>query len=300
MAIKITLGLIVLFQAIGFSNVYAFKSSGVNVISKAIYGSDDRLDIYQAEAMYQDFSLSVAGMIPKTSMDKNFSKNEYTLKTKNLEDRRNYCEDVKFLKQSSSAKCSGFLVAPDVIVTAGHCVMQESSCREHYWVFDYKMKNSDEVNTNFKSGSVYNCEKVLDFKFDYGMGDDYAVIKLDREVEGRIPLSFRSNGKISNTEEVFVIGHPSGLPAKLANNAKVLENNADNYFKSSLDTFSGNSGSPVFNAKTGLVEGILVRGETDFVRDDENGRCLKEFKCEEDKCRGEDVIRITQIDYLYR
>ena len=36
------------------------------------------------------------------------------------------------------------------------------------------------------------------------------------------------------------------------------------YFTANLDTYRGNSGSPVFNAITHKVEGVLVRGEQDF------------------------------------
>jgi len=66
-----------------------------------------------------------------------------------------------------------------------------------------------------------------------------------------------------------------------------------------LDTFGGNSGSAVFNAETGEVEGILVRGENDYVWSDENGsRCRVPQQCTNDACRGEDVTRITNIKTL--
>lgn len=41
------------------------------------------------------------------------------------------------------------------------------------------------------------------------------------------------------------------------------------FFMASLDAFVGNSGSPVFNKETGLVEGILVEGAEDFKEDPE-------------------------------
>ena len=57
-----------------------------------------------------------------------------------------------------------------------------------------------------------------------------------------------------------------------------------------LDTYGGNSGSPVFNAQNNKVEGILVRGETDFVS---NGQCNVSLVCPSTGCRGEDVTRAT-------
>jgi len=36
------------------------------------------------------------------------------------------------------------------------------------------------------------------------------------------------------------------------------------FFDANLDTFGGNSGSPVFDARTNAVVGILVRGADDY------------------------------------
>ena len=60
--------------------------------------------------------------------------------------------------------------------------------------------------------------------------------------------------------EIYIIGHPFGLPMKVAGNARV-ESIDDNYFRASLDAFRGNSGSPVFRADTHAAIGIYVRGE---------------------------------------
>ena len=61
-----------------------------------------------------------------------------------------------------------------------------------------------------------------------------------------------------------------------------------------LDTYGGNSGSAVFNAKTGLVEGILVRGEQDYVQ---KGDCRVSNVCPADGCRGEDVTKILSVGF---
>jgi ankyrin repeat protein len=91
-----------------------------------------------------------------------------------------------------------------------------------------------------------------------------------------------------------VIGSPSGLPLKVASGAKVRDNLHPFYFNANLDTFQGNSGSAVFNAETGVVEGILVRGEEDFIPNHEK-KCVEANRCDDDKCRGEDVTRMTAI-----
>ena len=52
------------------------------------------------------------------------------------------------------------------------------------------------------------------------------------------------------------------------------------------------SGSPVFNSDTHEVEGILVRGETDFVT---QGSCRVSLVCPSSGCRGEDCTRTTEF-----
>jgi hypothetical protein len=100
----------------------------------------------------------------------------------------------------------------------------------------------------------------------------------------------RTSGKISAAARLFVIGHPCGLPQKYAPGAKVRHNSATPFFVANLDTYGGNSGSPVFNAASYKVEGILVRGENDFVT---NGSCYVSLVCPTTGCRGEDVTRAT-------
>lgn len=66
---------------------------------------------------------------------------------------------------------------------------------------------------------------------------------------------------------VYTLGHPGGLPLKLAGQGTVLEV-ADGLFRTDLHTFSGNSGSPVFDAASHALLGIVVagpQGEPDFV-----------------------------------
>jgi hypothetical protein len=48
----------------------------------------------------------------------------------------------------------------------------------------------------------------------------------------------------------------------------------------------------VFNARNGLIEGILVRGEVDYVS--RNG-CRLSNVCADDACRGEDVTTISVV-----
>src|SRR5262249_51918318 len=75
---------------------------------------------------------------------------------------------------------------------------------------------------------------------------------------------------------------------KFAAGAAVRNNAPDAFFVANLDTYGGNSGSPVFNSDTHVVEGILVRGENDFVL---QGTCMVSLVCPTTGCRGEDCTR---------
>jgi V8-like Glu-specific endopeptidase len=262
---------------------------------KVVYGEDDRLDIHEVkDALYLDLATSTAAMIPPSALTKTGSK--MVIKGSTLEDR-GICKSAKFSQQITAAFCSGFLVGPDLLVTAGHCVKNNSDCRKFRWVFGYGIEDKKKTTFEVDSDDVYSCSKVISQSLDNRTSDDFALIKLDREVTGRTPLEVRTKGKIEKGTEILVIGHPTGLPTKVAAGARVRKNNKMTYFSSNLDTFGGNSGSAVFDAETGVVEGILVRGETDYVYNRELG-CRVPKVCTDTGCRGEDVTRITNIKKL--
>ncbi|MGK7898838.1 MAG: serine protease [Xenococcus sp. (in: cyanobacteria)] len=70
---------------------------------------------------------------------------------------------------------------------------------------------------------------------------------------GHTIVPIRRSGKIKDEKNVFVIGHPSGLPLKFANGTQVRDHSPSSFFVANLDTYGGNSGSPVFNEDEGLT-----------------------------------------------
>ena len=266
------------------------ERNGIKKLSmgKVIYGVDDRYDVLDYPSKkFQNLARSTAAQIPRDLLQK---KGEvYLLQAKKLSEN-GVCKEEKFSDQLAPANCSGFLVGEDLLVTAGHCMQSKEDCRYYNWVFGFTKKYNDEVTTEFPLDNIYSCQKIIVSKYDPVAKRDYALIKLDRPVYRRKPLAFRKKGKVDDEAEVIVIGHPSGLPTKIADNARVRNNEHPLFFNANLDTFQGNSGSAVFNKKTGIVEGILVRGDTDYITQDS---CMVINRCEDDGCRGEDVTRIT-------
>jgi hypothetical protein len=85
-----------------------------------------------------------------------------------------------------------------------------------------------------------------------------------------------------------------GLPKIVTDQAFLRGNLLNKTFTISSDTYSGNSGSPVIDSETSLVEGILVKGDQDFEMDYLSG-CKRSVHCDDNTCTGETVLRSASI-----
>lgn len=261
---------------------------------EVIYGEDNRMDVFESKsASLVELSRSTAAMIANANLR---LRGAETLISGQTLKNRGVCAKERFSHQMAAASCSGFLVSDNILVTAGHCIKSMTECQNYQWVFDYKVESRDQVSISVPKSSVYSCKKIISRALDPLSKDDYAVIELDRSVNDRRPLTLRKDGRVSRGDSVAVIGHPSGLPTKITDDAQV-RNLSSKFFVANLDTYGGNSGSAVFNTRTLEVEGILVRGETDYVSDAAEG-CKVSYKCAENGCRGEDVTYITNVEAL--
>lgn len=79
---------------------------------------------------------------------------------------------------------------------------------------------------------------------------------------------------------------------KVAGDGSIRDNHPEGYFVAELDTGGGSSGSPVLSLETGIVEGIVVRGERGY---ETNGECWINRRCVAETCRGEDVTRASIV-----
>jgi hypothetical protein len=253
-----------------------------------IYGEDNRVDTFQCtNSLFKTLAKSTAAQVANENIK--IRGNTAELRGKSLGEVFKLCEKERFYHQPFVANCSGFLVAPDIMVSAGHCFeMGPSMCSKHSWVFDYKVDHEKQTNVSVPSSSVYKCKEVIEWKLT--RTQDYAVIRLDRKVTDRAPVKLASDFKVGT--EVVLIGHPSGLPQKIADQGFV-KSVSETEFRATVDAFQINSGSAVFNAKTGDLMGILVRGKMDY-------RTNREFNCTEvnttsDSDDGEDISKNTQF-----
>jgi V8-like Glu-specific endopeptidase len=175
------------------------------------------------------------------------------------------CSGEKFANQSTGGWCSGFLVGSDIVVTADHCGRTLAAIEDTAYVFGFQASSlTDSGTTVFNNDQVYFGKDLL--AFDLSDTGDFGIVRLDRLVTAPAadPLNVRSSGSLSVGSNLGVIGHPSGLPVKIAFGINtVLMRDDDPWLIANLDTYGGNSGSAVFN-NDGEVEGILVRGAQDY------------------------------------
>ena len=273
--------------------LHAFNASAN---PEAIYGNDNRQDIYAvSNPLFVKLAKSTAAMIEKSKIKAEGSSS--LINGVPLKDMFKLCPDQRFRNQPSAANCSGTLVADDIIMTAAHCYdMAKSICKNFVWVFDYKVGNENQASVTVPNSSIYECSEVLLKEMNLQTGVDHALIKLSRKVTDRKHANLRAGGKIKLGTPLVLIGHPSGLPTKVADEAYVLKL-LENSFVSNVDAFSINSGSGVFNSATGDVEGILSSGRADY---DGKGNCSS-VKIYEMSEGNETVTEITTVrEFLNR
>lgn len=281
--------------------------------TKVIYGEDDRVEPYTVtDTKLLEVSKAVAAMIPATliSMKSNpparattrwgrgtptppTPRTDVTISAPTLSER-NICASERFSNQITAANCSGFLVAEDILVTAGHCIENQSDCDSNRWVFGYEVTQDGKL-ANITANDVYECKEIIGraLNGDDDKMNDFAVLRLKKKVTGRVPMKVNLSGKPVVADEVIVLGHPTGLPQKIAGGAEVKKLGS-NFFFANLDTYGGNSGSAVVNARTYEVEGILVRGQRDYVRP-QNSSCAVSNVLSNSTEDAEEVSFIGQV-----
>lgn len=212
------------------------------------------------------------------------------------------CSKERFSQQASAGvNCTGFLIAPDLVVTAGHCISPYGrtdravtpACSDFVWIADFVVnskRGADALEHDPKKwprSKIFECAEVIEASHpDFSnpewappvFGDDFALVRLKTKAIDR-PV-FKISESTRPAPQLYSLGFPLGIPLKLAGPARILDNNFEKFFAINLDAFMGNSGSPIFDAQ-GLVHGILVRGYPSDLLEQTSSPCGLVNSCNE-------------------
>ncbi len=212
------------------------------------------------------------------------------------------CNNVRFKGQllASWGNCTAWLVAPDLVATAGHCI-DTSTCASARYVFGFNAAaNGGSEVTSFPTSDVYSCAQVVSQVFN-GTGpssSDYALVRLDRAVRDRIPFVVHYTDQVTAAEQLSIFGHPSALPLKLTRNTQVRDTTSATRFYANGDIFGGNSGGPVIDLATGVAQGITVTQPPPrfVVSSDAQGTCTAYRTCPDTGCTDPSLVfRFTGV-----
>jgi V8-like Glu-specific endopeptidase len=252
------------YTIVAFLIVLLFSSGCASLLQPCnqwtvLYGEDDRVDIYTIKnQQILNNADAVASIWEKYQIVDN-GDGTSTLTTSVFGPIYNLAETERFYSQPIGAHCTAFLVAPDIVVTAGHCTNVGNIKRKRF-VFGFRMTSKTECKVRISNSRIFKASYIMAHNLTTS-GVDYAVIRLEKKVDIQ-PLKV-SNRDAKYGDCLYILGHPCGSPLKLADGARVVNSINAAYFVASLDSYGGNSGSPVFNDRHEVV-GILVRGESDF------------------------------------
>lgn len=196
----------------------------------------------------------------------------------------NLCRDERFWSQPCVIErdgealggygYTGLLIAPDLVLTCWHG-WEAFSYRPHLALFDYALHADSRGPEWLSAEAVVEVAPYPERRpggaamtpaADDDASRDWVVLRLARPVRHLGTLAPLPLGTAASGDAVYTLGYPCGLPLKLADGAEVLTAGPRG-FRANLDTFTGNSGSPVFDARTHALVGMVVeaqKGEGDF------------------------------------
>jgi hypothetical protein len=183
------------------------------------------------------------------------------------------CRHRDYHGQPWSGVGSAILVGYRRLLTAGHLFPPIDPngvpCENQKYVFGYGNFSGQLQVTCDPSGSpcwvnvpakdVYECQSVTLGGIEPGTSGDWAVVTLDRGIQGRTPLRIlRDPDQFPPLDSpVTIVGHPNRIPMKVEN---VTVKSAGPSYSTTGHVLKGNSGGMAVDDGTLKVIGVVVGG----------------------------------------
>ena len=180
------------------------------------------------------------------------------------------CAEERFATQPTLAACSGVLLSPDLVLTAGHCFAHADDCAIYSYALNYLRADADAA----VMPESLACRELLVREVGTlpdGSPVDYALVRLQQPATRDAPPWPPARSPRAG-DDVVVVGFPLGLPLKIDPAGRVLATSSAG-FDLAADTYQGSSGSAIYDLAGQLV-GIVDSGRADFELDEERG-CVR-------------------------
>src|SRR5262249_812014 len=122
---------------------------------KVIYGVDDRKDLFQVTNTNVLRNAASVASLFKASRIRDNGDGTSTLQVGTFGQLNSLCSSEPFFNQPVGAFCTGFLVAPDIVATAGHCV-NENNVTTIRFVFGFWMTNATSAQIVIRNEDVFS------------------------------------------------------------------------------------------------------------------------------------------------
>lgn len=166
--------------------------------------------------------------------------------------------------ETNQGGCTGFMLSRDVLVTAGHCVHWGGSWVTSYTVTPGRTGNTKPFGTC--SGGIADVWTTWNWINGYPSDHDYGLVKLTCDIgysTGWFGHWYNANENLVN-QYFYVEGYPGDKPyGTMWWDGDSTYSQTANKLWYNIDTFGGQSGSPVYryNSVTpGLCSGWCVTG----------------------------------------
>ncbi len=233
---------------------------------------------------------------------------------------RPLCSTERFLTQNSTGSCSFTLIAPNLALTAGHCMTmprctpgsgpnQLNTCRledvaasnpggvcaNTIFAFDYQANDSSGSSPLILGSHQFRrCRRAVSLQSInfFNVGTDFALVELDRPVCDRpsIPLA---SATPEAGDPLILMGSSFGLPQKSAPHTFIGEVTGrypwstafpSGIFATSGESFNGNSGGGLFNLSGQLVALLTASDARNFIERRPTGPACFEFRRYAEAC----------------